>query len=267
MAYDPNANRRRNVAGPKRHRGQANSNGQGNSSCIELNVPLMFRQSPRRLTPSISQVLNMSFFPTIAPAFLEEMVACLLHLFIRGAGGNEAAARYAVLSTLAAYDPEDEQELRLAAKIISFGFATLEGLAKAMNSDLPLNAVLRLRGNANAAHRSGHQCQRTLDKLQKERRMAAGLAAARSPAPERPANPTDTAEAINAGHPGSTPPALRQDLSRQQRRELERKALKAQRKQAERARLDAKMASRIATLPVSAMNSSPQAGINLPYAA
>lgn len=221
----------------------------------------MFPQS------SISRVLNMSFFPTIAPAFLEEMVAHLLHLFIRGAGGNEAAARYAVLSTLAAYDPEDEQELRLAAEIISFGFATLEGLAKAMDPDLPLNAVLRLRGNANAAHRSGHQCQRTLDKLQKERRMAAGLAAARSPAPERPANPTDTPEAINAGHPGSTPPALRPDLSRQQRRELERKASKAQRKQAERARLDAKMASRTTTLPVSAMNLSSRGGINLPSAA
>ena len=36
---------------------------------------------------------NMSSFPTIAPAFLEEMVAYLLHLFIRGAGGDEAAAR------------------------------------------------------------------------------------------------------------------------------------------------------------------------------
>ncbi len=45
----------------------------------------------------------MPSFPTIAPAFLEEMVAHLLHLFIRGANGDEAAARHAVLSTLAAY--------------------------------------------------------------------------------------------------------------------------------------------------------------------
>ena len=49
---------------------------------------------------------DMPSFPTIAPAFLEEMVAHLLHLFIRGAGGDEAAARYAVLSTLAAYDQQ-----------------------------------------------------------------------------------------------------------------------------------------------------------------
>ncbi len=209
----------------------------------------------------------MSSFPAIAPAFLEEIVVHLLHLFIRGAGGDEAAARHAVLSTLAAYDPTDEQELRLAAEIISFGFAALEALAKAMNRDLPLSAILRLRGNANAAHRSGHQSQRTLDKLRKERRTAAGLAAARLPTPGIPANTADAAEAANAGHPMSAQPAPRSDQSRQQRRELERKALKAQRKQAERARLDARMASRTATLPVTAMNPSTQAGINLPSAA
>jgi hypothetical protein len=165
---------------------------------------------------------------------------------------------------LAAYDPSDEQELRLAAEIISFGFAALEGLAKAMNPELPVNAILRLRGNANAAHRSGHQCQRTLDKLRKERRTAAGLAVARSVAPEITADP---AEAINPGHPVSTPPALRPDLSRQQRRELERKALKAQLKHAERARLEAKSASRIATLPVDAMKPFPQAAFTLSSAA
>ncbi len=207
----------------------------------------------------------MSLFPTIAPAFLEQIVAHLVHLFIRGAGGDEAAARHAVLSTLAAYDPTDEQELRLAAEIISFGFAALEALAKAMNPDLSLSAILRLRGNANAAHRSGHQCQRSLDKLRKERRTAAGLAAARTPG--TPANTADTAEATHASHPVSTQPDPRPDQSRQQRREHERKALKAQRKQTERARLDARMASRTATLPVSAMNPAPQEAFTLPSAA
>jgi hypothetical protein len=119
-----------------------------------------------------------------------------------------------------------------------------------------------LRGNANAAHRSGHQCQRTLDKLRKERRTASGLAVARSVAPEITADP---AEAINTGHPVSTPPALRPDLSRQQRRELERRALKAQRREAERARLDARTASRIPSLPISAMHQTPRAAINQPF--
>jgi hypothetical protein len=58
----------------------------------------------RLLTPlPLAKGPDMSSFPTIAPAFLEEMVAHLLHLFIRGAGGDESAARHAVLSTLAAY--------------------------------------------------------------------------------------------------------------------------------------------------------------------
>ena len=203
---------------------------------------------------------DMSSFPAVAPAFLEEMVAYLLHLFIRGAGGDEAAARHAVLSTLAAYDAEDEQELRLAAEIISFGFATLEALARAMNPDLPLNAVLRLRGNANAAHRSGHQCQRTLDKLRKERRTAA----VHSPAPKRPARSAAPTEAPTVSQPGPNQPAPRPDLSRQQRRDLERKALKAQRKEAERARLDARTATRSQILPISAVHQSPRVAVNQP---
>jgi hypothetical protein len=202
----------------------------------------------------------MSSFPTVAPAFLEEMVAYLLHLFIRGAGGDEAAARHAVLSTLAAYDAEDEQELRLAAEIISFGFATLEALARAMNPDLPLNAVLRLRGNANAAHRSGHQCQRTLDKLRKDRRTAA----VHSPAPEIPARSAAPTEAPTVSQPAPNQPAPRPDLSRQQRRDLERKALKAQRKEAERARLDARTPTRSQILPISAVHQSPRVGAQQP---
>jgi hypothetical protein len=202
----------------------------------------------------------MSSFPTIAPAFLEEIVARLLHLFLLGAAGDEIAARYAVLSTLAAYDPSDEQELRLAAEIISFGFAALEGLAKAMNPELPVNAVLRLRGNANAAHRSGHQCQRTLDKLRKERRTAA----VHSPPPEIPARSAAPTEAPTLSEPAPNQPAPRPDLSRQQRRDLERKALKAQRKEAERARLDARTPTRSQIFPISAAHQSTRVAVNQP---
>jgi hypothetical protein len=200
----------------------------------------------------------MLSFPGIAPAFLEEMVAHLLHLFIRGADGDEAAARHAVLSTLAAYHPENEQELGLAAHIISFGFATLGALAEAMDPNLPVNAVLRLRGNANAAHRSAHQCQRTLDKLRKERRIAAGPPAVCSPAPEAPADAVEPAPALTQ--------APRPDLSRQQRRELERRAVKAQRKEAERARLDARTATRALGFPISAMNPPVRPAMIQPFA-
>jgi hypothetical protein len=175
----------------------------------------------------------MSPFPSIAPAFLEEMVAYLLHLFVRGAGGDEAAARHAVLSTLAAQDVTDEDEMRLAAEIISFSFAALEALARSMAPDLPLKEILRLRGNANAAHRSAHQCQRSLDKLRQERRSGSV------------ATPTQPeAEAHNLA------PATPLMLSRQQRRDQERKTAKALRQQADRARLEARMAMRTGAVPI-----------------
>jgi hypothetical protein len=174
----------------------------------------------------------MSPFPSIAPAFLEEMVAYLLHLFVRGAGGDEAAARHAVLSTLAAHNVANEDEMRLAAGIISFSFAALEALARSMDPDLPLKEVLRLRGNANAAHRSGHQCQRTLDKLRQERRHGADVTQAQPQADAPPATPVI--------------------LSRQQRRDQERKTAKALRQQADRARLETRMATRTGAPPIPA---------------
>jgi hypothetical protein len=176
----------------------------------------------------------MSPFPNIAPAFLEEIVTYLLHLFIRGAGRDETAARYAVLNTLVALDVANEDEMRLAAEIISFSFAALEGLAKAMNPDLSLKEVLRLRGNANASHRSGHQCQRTLDKLRKERGPAAD---ATPPRPE-------------AGSMAPAPSVAPLTLSRQQRRDQERKAAKTHRQEAERARLAIRTALRTAAPPI-----------------
>jgi hypothetical protein len=186
----------------------------------------------------------MSRFPSIAPAFLEEMVACLLHLFLRGAGGNEAAARHAVLSTLAAHDVANEDEMRLAAEIISFSFAALEALARSMDPGLPLKEVLCLRGNANAAHRSGHQCQRTLDKLRQERRRGAVAT---------PVQPD--AETHN---PAPATPLI---LSRQQRRDLERKAAKAQRHQADRARLETRMAMRTGAVPIAAAQLGAEPGL------
>ena len=202
----------------------------------------------------------MSSFPTIAPAFLEEMVAHLLHLFIRGAGGDEAAARHAVLSTLAAYDPTDEQELRLAAEIISFGFAALEALAKAMNPDLPLNAVLRLRGNANAAHRSGHQCQRTLDKLRKERRTALALRPLAHPRPNY--QPLDTRRGDQRKPPGvhSAGPETRPVAAAAPGTGTQSPEGAAQTRGTRSVGCQDGVAA--ATLPVSAMNPSPQAGIN-----
>jgi hypothetical protein len=176
----------------------------------------------------------MSSFPNIAPAFLEEVLRFLAPLFIAGANGEPAAARQAALSALAAYDPRTEQELRLAAQITSLGFSALEALAQSMNPDLSVNAVLRLRGNANALHRSAHQCERVLDRLCKERLAAV----ARQPDIPAQAAVQDDIEP-SAAEPAS-PAASVTGLSRQQRRELERRRARTQRQDAQHTRLVAR---------------------------
>ena len=119
---------------------------------------------------------QMSFPATakasIAPAILDTVGAHLALLFLTGASGDETAARDAARATLATYAAETEEELRLAAGIISFGFHALEALSQAAAPDLSLNRVLRLRGSAVSLSRESHKAQRKLDQLQRARRAA-----------------------------------------------------------------------------------------------
>ena len=203
----------------------------------------------------------MSFPITIAPAILEKIIGLLVPLFLTETGGDLLAAQHAARCLLADYDVETEEELRLAAEIIGFGFGALEFLSQSMAPGLTMNAVLRLRGSANAQHRSANQCQRTLDKLRKDRRIA--KAEARN---SRPAQDTERKEIVGPkrmmsnDRPSSSekapsdvspidlsrPDLSRPDLSssRQQRRAAERKAEKAKRKQAEFIRREAMRTTR-----------------------
>src|ERR1700759_1710292 len=72
---------------------------------------------------------------------------------------------------LAAYDPQTEDELRLAANIVCFSFQALEALGQAATPDMPLAKILRLRGGAVSLSRESHKAQRRLDQLQKARRQ------------------------------------------------------------------------------------------------
>ncbi len=191
----------------------------------------------------------MSLFPHVTRVFLDKVIGLLVPLFLTTAGEDMEAAREAAESTLASYDVETEEEIRLAAEITSLGFGVLDALAKAMDPNLPLNAVLRLRGSANALHRSAHQCQRALDKLRKQRDMPASQTQVPEPTAEvAEIAPTDPAE-----------PQIQLILSRQQRRALQRASEKAQRRHAEQARRDAMRAMRIVTAPiVAAAQSCPE---------
>jgi hypothetical protein len=201
----------------------------------------------------------MSLFPNITPIFLDYIIGLLAPLFRTAAGGDLEAARHTAKCLLASYDVETEDEIRLVAEIASFSFGALDALGKSMDPDLSLNAILRLRGSANAQHRSAHQCERSLDKLRKERRTAVATTETAPPAPEPPA---DRAVAEQAPHASPPQPHPEVTVSRQQRRAMQRAIEKAQRKQAEQARRDAMQAMRTDAKPAVGPHPSPAVETN-----
>ena len=127
---------------------------------------------------------SLSLAKTLPAAILETIITRLSALFLAGAAGDMIAARQAAAQMLSAYHPETEDELRLAANIVSFSFQALEALGQAATPDMPLTRILRLRGGAVSLSRESHKAQRRLDKLQTARR--AGIPAETQPNPPNP---------------------------------------------------------------------------------
>ena len=127
----------------------------------------------------------MSFPTDIAQATLDTFIAPLALLFLTGACGDIAAARYAASQMLAAYNAETPDELGLAAQAVSLQMQVLKALGDASEPDLSLNKILRLRGGAVSLSRESHKARRKLDQLQHARRT--GIVA--PPAEVAPAQP------------------------------------------------------------------------------
>jgi hypothetical protein len=111
----------------------------------------------------------MSATAIILPAILDTILGRLTLLFLSGANGDMQAARHAAGAMLAAYRAETEDELRLAANIISFSLHALEALSQAATPDMPLNKILRLRGGAVSLSRASDRAERRLEQVQKAR--------------------------------------------------------------------------------------------------
>jgi hypothetical protein len=114
--------------------------------------------------------MSLPLANTLPSAVVETVLTHLAKLFLIGAAGDITAARQAAAQMLAAYDPQTEDELRLAANIVGFSFHALEALGQAATPDMPLTKILRLRGSAVSLSRESHKAQRRLDQLQKVRR-------------------------------------------------------------------------------------------------
>jgi hypothetical protein len=103
----------------------------------------------------------------------EALLKTILHqiaiLLLDGAGGDMEAAWAAAASTLRAYDPQTEQEVRLAAQIVAFSLQACEALAQAADPDMPLTRILRLRTGAVSLSREAEKAERRLEKLREAR--------------------------------------------------------------------------------------------------
>src|SRR6201995_3224463 len=106
-----------------------------------------------------------------ASAVMATIIARLAPIFLVAANGNEQAARDAALAALQAYQPETEVELIAAAEIVGFSFHALGALARAVDPELSINQIIRLRGSAVSLSREAHKARRKLDNLQKLRRQ------------------------------------------------------------------------------------------------
>ncbi len=178
-------------------------------------------------------MFNPPVFPaTITPAILDTVLGHLAPYFLPGAGNAPTIARHAASQVLVAYGVATDEELRLAAEVVSFGFHALESLSEAATRDLPVTRKLRLRGSAVSLSREAHKAQRKLDQLQRARLTGSPPPEAREPPLEPPATPDKPAtepalgliefarEALEASTKQGGVQAW--TLSRQQRRAAER---------------------------------------------
>jgi hypothetical protein len=196
----------------------------------------------------------MSHLPTITAALFEKILAFLTPLFLVAATSDPDEARQAAGAILGSYRARTDRELRFAALSIAFGFGALDALSRSADPALLLNQVLRLRGNANALNRAAQQNETRLEKLQKQPPLAeeapADTAQDVLPASSATADLLAFARSkqksmMGGATPAAPAPAPIVPLSRQQRRDAERKAGKIRQRHQEDARRAARTEERL----------------------
>jgi hypothetical protein len=159
---------------------------------FQKKIPYNLKEQKQNITP---RPQPMSLPTSIPAAILETILAGLATVFLAGAGGDQAAARNAASHMLAAYGPENEDELRLAAHIVSFSFQALDALAGAAAPDTPVARILRLRGSAIGLGRQANKAEHRLIQLQKTRKQVPIEA---TPEPVQPTPKIDNTVAATA---------------------------------------------------------------------
>lgn len=68
----------------------------------------------------------------------------------------------AALATVRSCTARNPMDLLLIGQMIAFGLATLTSISLSMEDNIPINQILRLRGNAVSLHRASEECRRAL---------------------------------------------------------------------------------------------------------
>jgi hypothetical protein len=178
----------------------------------------------------------MSVPSQLFTVMFEKCATFLAAFFLEQAGGDAALARQHAATVLRNEQPRTADEVRLITLTLAFDFGALDALGQAASAELSINQKLRLRGNAVALGKASTQHHQALDRLRDPRQDAAPEETASSEALPTSKAPADLISFARAN------PA---PMSRQQRREAERRAEKARRSQENAARL-AERATRMA---------------------
>jgi hypothetical protein len=103
---------------------------------------------------------------------LHMIVTLLTPLFLTTSGTVEQAYA-AALATVRSCTARNPIDLLLIGQMIAFSLATLSSVSLSMEDNIPINLILRLRGNAVSLHRASDKCRRALPELEPEPTPAA----------------------------------------------------------------------------------------------
>jgi hypothetical protein len=94
--------------------------------------------------------------------FLTDMIVAFLTPIFLTSASDLSLARAAALESVRACAARNPTELVLIGQMIALGLATISSVSVSMAENIPINQILRLRGNAVSLHRASDKCRRAL---------------------------------------------------------------------------------------------------------
>src|ERR1700733_9648002 len=136
------------------------------------------------------------------------IVAFLTPMFLATTGGDLNQARTAATETVNAYTARHPADLLLIGQSIALGLAVLSSISLSMAENIPINLILRLRGNAASMHRAADKCRSALAATEPEVADHNTDAAPATAPPAMAERPAGSERRIAAADPTLKPPSL-----------------------------------------------------------